>query len=238
MTGELSATQVEEDALKVSAEIGAPRIDNRRLADRIHRLALMNVAEKAEHRLNVLDDSAHGRRTHVLEKDLSPHRLGLEVSVQLRSQVKACPEGRCVDVEDRVFRIADSTDGPVEDLLGVCLLEVAGAMPRSHVRVAAAEDLVRAAWTTSPSGTKMLDGPSALSRSNTSSVSSLPTLMTTDTPFGFSLSPMSFNHARTRSRPSSRVMASSFPGVFRSSFHPSGVTVIVYRPWSATWRST
>src|SRR5206468_7556041 len=144
MTGELSATQVEEDALKVSAEIGAPRIDNRRLADRIHRLALMNVAEKAERRLNVLDDSADGRRTHVLEEDLSPHRLGLEVNVQLRSQVKARPEGRCVDVEDRVFRIADSTDGPVEDLLEVCLLEVAGAMPRSHVRVAAAEDLVRA----------------------------------------------------------------------------------------------
>src|SRR3989440_4660582 len=144
MTGELCATQVEEDALKVSAEIGAPRIDDRRLADRIHRLALMNVAEKAEHRLNVLDDSAHGRRSDVLEEDLSSYRLRFEMGVQLRSQVKACPEGRRVDVKNGVFRIADSTDGPVEDLLEVCLLEVAGAMPRRHVRVAAAEDLVRA----------------------------------------------------------------------------------------------
>src|SRR5207302_8427948 len=144
MTGELSAAQVEEDALKVSAEIGAPRIYDRRLADRIHPLALMNVAEEAEHRLNVLDDPAHGRRSDVLEEDLSPHRLGLEVGIQLRSQVKACPEGRCVDVENGVFRAADSTDGPIEDLLEVCLLEVAGAMPRRHVRVATAEDLVRA----------------------------------------------------------------------------------------------
>src|SRR3989454_5072027 len=144
MTCELSATQVEEDALKVSAEVGAPRIYDRRLTDRIHRLALMNVAEKAEHRLNVLDDSAHGRRSHMLEEDLPPHRLRLEVGVQLRSQVKACPEGWCVDVENGVFRIADATDGPVEDLLEVCLLQVAGASPRRHVRVAAAEDLVRA----------------------------------------------------------------------------------------------
>src|SRR5256886_5585300 len=144
MTGELPATQVEEDALKVSAEIGAPRIYDRRLADRIHRLALVNVAEKAEHRLNILDDSVHGRRSDVLEEDLSPHRLRFEMGVQLRSQVKACPEGRCVDGENGVFRIADSTDGPVEDLLEGCLLEVAGATPRRHVRVAAAEDLVRA----------------------------------------------------------------------------------------------
>src|SRR5438046_5435679 len=109
MTGELSATQVEEDALKVSAEIGAPRIDDRRLTDRIHRLALMNLAEKAERWLNALDDSADGRRTHVLEEDLSRHRLRLEVGVQCGRQVKARPEGRCVDVEDGVFPSADST---------------------------------------------------------------------------------------------------------------------------------
>src|SRR5207247_10019059 len=106
MTGELSATQVEEDALKVSAEIGAPRIDDWRLADRIHRLALMNVAEKAERRLNVLDDSADGRRTHVLEEDLSPHRLRLEAGVQLGSLLKARPEATCVRVEDRELRMS------------------------------------------------------------------------------------------------------------------------------------
>src|SRR5207247_10925763 len=107
MTGELAATQIEEDALKVSAEIGAARIDNLRLAGRIHRLALMNVAEKAEHRLNVIDDAAHGRRTHVLEKDLSPHRLGLKVGVHFRIEVKPFPEGRSVAVWVMRPRVAD-----------------------------------------------------------------------------------------------------------------------------------
>src|SRR5439155_23116929 len=81
MTSELSATQVEEDALKVSAEIGALRIDDRRPSDRIHRLALMNVAVKTKRRLNILDNLADVRRTFMLDEDMYSHYHGFELLV-------------------------------------------------------------------------------------------------------------------------------------------------------------
>src|SRR2546430_15435295 len=49
-----------------------------------------------------------------------------------------------MDVENRVLRGVDSSDGPIEHLLEVDLVEVAGAPPWGHVRVAASKDLVRA----------------------------------------------------------------------------------------------
>src|SRR2546430_6152330 len=56
--------------------------------------------------------TAHRRRSDLLEEDLSPHRLRFEMGDHLRSQVKAYPEGQCVDVENVLFRIDDSNDCP------------------------------------------------------------------------------------------------------------------------------
>src|SRR5207249_5427665 len=140
---EVSAPQVQEHALQRSAEIDAPWVHHRSAADRIERLALMDVSVETERRLTILDEGADRRRADVVEEDLSPDRPRLQVLVELRGQVEAGVKGRGMDVEDRLLGIAHPPRGPVDHLLKVDLLEVAGTPPGSHVRVSAAPHLVR-----------------------------------------------------------------------------------------------
>src|SRR5881396_430398 len=131
---EVPVPQVQEHTLQRSAKIDAPWVHHRSAADRIERLALMDVSVETERRLTILDEGADRRRADVVEEDLSPDRSRLQVLVELRGQVEAGVKGRGMDVEDRLLGIAHPPRGPVDHLLEVDLLEVAGSStpsPRS-----------------------------------------------------------------------------------------------------------
>src|SRR2546429_6563303 len=144
MACELPVAQVKDDPLQVPAEVGASRIHDRRSADRINPLALVDVAEETEDGLAVLDETADGRRAHVVHEDLSSDRLWLQLRIELRREIKRRVHRRRVYVEDRAARITDLARGPIQHRPQVALLEISGAVPRSHVRISAAEDFERA----------------------------------------------------------------------------------------------
>src|SRR5437870_9193582 len=144
MACELPVAQVEDNPLQVPAKVGAPRIHDRRSADGINPLALVDVAEETKDGLAVLDETADGRRAHVVHEDLSSDRLWLQLRIELRREIERGAYRRRVDVEDRASRIADLTRGPIQHRPQVALLEISGAVPWSHVRISAAEDFERA----------------------------------------------------------------------------------------------
>src|SRR5207247_11468427 len=100
MARELPVAQVKDDPLQVPAKVGAPRIHDRRSADRINPLALVDVAEETKDGLAVLDETADGRRAHVVHEDLSSDRLGLQLRIEWRRACERRPNRRRVDGED------------------------------------------------------------------------------------------------------------------------------------------
>src|SRR5207247_7726251 len=141
MACELSVAQVEDNPLQVPAKVGAPRIHDRRSADGINPLALVDVAEEPKDGLAVLDETADGRRAHVVHEDLSSDRLWLQLRIELRREIERGAYRRRVDVEDRASRIADLTRGPIQHRPQVAFLEISGAVPWSQVYMCASAAL-------------------------------------------------------------------------------------------------
>src|SRR5207244_7444637 len=83
---EVSAPQVQEHALQRSAEIDAPWVHHRSAADRIERLALMDVSVETERRLTILDEGADRRRAEVVEEGLSADRPLLQGVAERRGR--------------------------------------------------------------------------------------------------------------------------------------------------------
>src|SRR5205814_9021455 len=126
------------------AKACAPRSHEQRWADGMRPLAPVDVAEETKDGLAVLDETADGRRAHVVHEDLSSDRLWLQLRIVLRREIERGAYRRRVDGEDRASRIADLTRGPIQHRPQVAFLEISGAVPWSHVCISAAEDFERA----------------------------------------------------------------------------------------------
>src|SRR5438093_12964012 len=87
MACELPVAQVEDNPLQVPAKVGAPRIHDRRSADGINPLALVDVAEEPKDGLAVLDETADGRRAHGVHEDQSSDRRWLQLRIVLRREL-------------------------------------------------------------------------------------------------------------------------------------------------------
>src|SRR5205807_9329363 len=99
MACELPVAQGEDNPLQVPAKVGAPRIHDRRSADRINPLALVGVAEETMDGLAVLDETADGRRAHVVHEDLSSAGLGLQLRIEFLRGIERRTNSRRVDAE-------------------------------------------------------------------------------------------------------------------------------------------